>query len=126
MTELRELDWNQSLLLELFPDKFSQIDNLLPTQLTLKGGRRVKVHYQLEQAPWIESRLQDFFGMKQGPTILNGKLPLTLHLLAPNQRAVQVTTDLTGFWERTYPELRHALSRRYPRHSWPENPLLLV
>jgi ATP-dependent helicase HrpB len=67
--------------------------------------------------------LQDFFGMTEGPRIAGGRVPLVLHLLAPNQRPVQVTTDLAGFWRRTYPQVRRELSRKYPRHAWPENPL---
>lgn len=123
LSELKELDWESVLLFEFFSENRSKAEMLFPSQISLTPKRRVKIHYPLNQAPWIESRLQDFFGMKKGPAILQGKLPLTLHLLAPNQRAVQVTTDLQGFWQRTYPELRTALSRRYPRHFWPENPL---
>jgi ATP-dependent helicase HrpB len=83
----------------------------------------VKIHYEAGRPPWIESRLQDFFGLAQGPAVAGGRVPLVLHLLAPNGRAVQVTTDLAGFWERHYPALRRELGRRYPRHSWPEDPL---
>jgi len=61
--------------------------------------------------------------VKEGPCIADGAVPLVLHLLAPNNRALQVTTDLAGFWQRTYRELRPALSRRYPKHLWPEDPL---
>ncbi|MGK5083821.1 ATP-dependent helicase HrpB [Bdellovibrionota bacterium FG-1] len=120
LSELSEMDWRTQVL-SGFPS-FSpyQLDELAPAQVTLASGRKPQVHYRFNQAPWIESRLQDFFGMKQGPALLQGRLPLTLHLLAPNGRAVQVTTDLAGFWQRVYPELRPALSRRYPRHSWPE------
>ncbi|MGE3673434.1 MAG: ATP-dependent helicase C-terminal domain-containing protein, partial [Polyangiaceae bacterium] len=57
----------------------------------------------------------------QTPSIAGGRVPLTLHLLAPNRRAIQVTQDLAGFWQRAYPELRRQLSRRYPRHEWPED-----
>ena len=96
-----------------------------PETVTLARGRKVSVNYEDTQAPWIESRIQDFFGLKDGPTILNGRVPLTLHLLAPNRRAVQVTADLAGFWKRHYPEIRRELGRRYPRHSWPEDPLAL-
>jgi ATP-dependent helicase HrpB len=78
------------------------------------------VHYESDRPPWVESRLQDFFGMTTGPTIAG--VPLVLHLLAPNQRAVQVTTDLAGFWSRHYPDLRRTLMRRYPKHAWPEDP----
>jgi ATP-dependent helicase HrpB len=59
--------------------------------------------------------------MTRGPALCKGRLPLTLHLLAPNYRAVQVTTDLDGFWERHYSGIRRELCRRYPRHSWPED-----
>ncbi len=94
-----------------------------PDRIALPGGRPIKVQYPLGQAPFVASRLQDFFGMAAGPTLARGRVPLTLHLLAPNQRAVQVTSDLAGFWSRHYPAIRRELGRRYPRHSWPEDPL---
>ena len=70
----------------------------------------------------IGSRLQDFFGMGESPRVGNGKVPVVVQLLAPNNRPVQTTTDLAGFWQRLYPQLRKELGRRYPRHKWPENP----
>jgi ATP-dependent helicase HrpB len=60
--------------------------------------------------------------MMESPRIANGSVPLVVHLLAPNQRPVQMTSDLAGFWDRLYPQLRRELGRRYPRHAWPENP----
>ena len=60
--------------------------------------------------------------MVDGPRLAGGKVPLVIHLLAPNQRAVQVTSDLAGFWDRHYPTIRKELSRKYPRHAWPEDP----
>jgi ATP-dependent helicase HrpB len=98
------------------------LSNHAPERVTLPGGRAVKVHYEPGKPPWVESRLQDFFGMAQGPSVGAGRVPLVLHLLAPNMRAVQVTTDLAGFWERHYPAIRKELCRKYPRHSWPEDP----
>lgn len=95
----------------------------LPEHITLPGGRRTRVHYASGQPPWVESRLQDFFGMTDGPKLAAGRLPLVIHLLAPNQRAVQVTTDLRGFWAKHYPAIRRELMRKYPRHAWPEDPL---
>jgi ATP-dependent helicase HrpB len=92
-----------------------------PPRLRLPGGREVAIHYESGKGPWIESRLQDFFGMTKTPTICRGRLPLTIHLLAPNYRAVQVTTDLDGFWTRHYATIRKELMRRYPRHDWPED-----
>ncbi len=91
-----------------------------PDHFTLPGGRKLPIHYEPGRTPWIASLLQDFFGMKTTPAICAGRLPLTIHLLAPNRRPVQVTQDLAGFWERHYPDLRRQLQRRYPKHRWPE------
>jgi len=99
------------------------IDRLAPTHVAL-NRRRVAIHYELDRPPWIASRMQDFFGLARGPSIAN--VPLVLHLLAPNQRPVQVTQDLAGFWIKHYPALRRELSRRYPRHAWPEDPTTLI
>jgi ATP-dependent helicase HrpB len=93
----------------------------VPERIRLASGRMVPVHYETGKPPWIESRLQDFFGTPAGPTICKGRVPVTLHLLAPNQRAVQVTTDLANFWRQHYPSIRRELCRRYPRHAWPED-----
>jgi ATP-dependent helicase HrpB len=95
------------------------LDAWAPETFQLPKGRPAKVHYDGD-SPWLESRLQDFWGLKKTPSIAGGSVPLVLHLLAPNMRAVQVTRDLAGFWERAYKELRPALSRRYPKHHWPE------
>jgi ATP-dependent helicase HrpB len=81
----------------------------------------VPVHYDTGDTPWIESRLQDFFGTRSVPAVGGGRVALTVHLLAPNGRAVQVTRDLAGFWTQHYPSLRRQLSRRYPKHAWPED-----
>jgi len=98
------------------------LDKMAPEFVAIAGRRRVRVNYETGKPPWIESRLQDFFGMETGPVIAGGRVPLVLHLLAPNHRPVQVTTDLAGFWQRVYPQVRKELSRRYPRHAWPEDP----
>lgn len=119
--DLRALDLREALLAFALGPRRHLLDEQLPPRLTLPGGRRVPIHYETGQPPWIEARIQDFFGMTQTPTLLGGRLPLTLHLLAPNQRAVQVTQDLAGFWERHYPPLRRELGRRYPKHAWPED-----
>lgn len=96
----------------------ARIDDLAPERVTLASGRSVRIEYEPGKPPWTESYLQDFFGTKKNPHA--GRVPIVLHLLAPNRRAVQVTTDLTGFWERHYPTIRKELMRKYPRHAWPE------
>ena len=98
------------------------LEEIAPGRVRLPGGREVKVHYEPDAPPWIQSRLQDFFGMKQAPAVARGGVPVVVRLLAPNQRPVQMTTDLAGFWERLYPQVRRELMRRYPKHKWPENP----
>lgn len=119
--ELEGGDFLNALQGRLGPDLLHQLERHLPERIPLPGGRRVRIRYEEGRPPWIASRLQDFFGMREGPVLLGGRLPLTLHLLAPNQRPVQVTQDLAGFWERHYPSLRRELSRRYPKHAWPED-----
>jgi len=99
-----------------------RLNEIAPARIRLQNGRQTKVHYERGKPPWIASRLQDFFGMRNTPRIGPERTPVVLHLLAPNQRAVQTTTDLAGFWERLYPQVRRELMRRYPRHSWPERP----
>jgi ATP-dependent helicase HrpB len=98
------------------------LDEIAPERIRLPSGRHARVHYVDGQTPWVGSRLQDFFGLRDTPRIARGQVNLVVHLLAPSQRPVQTTQDLAGFWERLYPQLRKELSRRYPRHSWPEDP----
>ncbi len=121
--ELRDAGLPAVLLGRLPPATRPLLERLAPERVALPSGRSVRVEYAGDgKPPWIESRLQDFFGMRQGPAVAGGKVPLVLHLLAPSQRPVQVTTDLSGFWDRHYPAIRRELSRRYPRHAWPEDP----
>ena len=98
------------------------LNQVAPSRVRLPSGRQAKIHYEPDKSPWVASRLQDFFGLRETPRIANGKVPLVIHLLAPNQRPVQTTSDLAGFWQRLYPQVRRELSRRYPKHAWPENP----
>jgi ATP-dependent helicase HrpB len=100
------------------------LEKMAPARIQLGARRALRVNYVAGQTPWIASRIQDFFGMSESPTVGGGRVPLVLHLLAPNQRPVQITTDLKGFWQRHYPQVRRELGRRYPRHSWPENPMI--
>jgi ATP-dependent helicase HrpB len=121
--ELRDGSLSDAVRAAIGHAKLARLDELAPEHVTLAGGRRVKVHYEREHAPWIESRLQDFFGSADTPRIADGRVALVLHLLTPGGRDAQVTTDLAGFWTRTYPSVRSELMRRYPRHFWPTDPL---
>ena len=119
--ELREVGIATRIEMNLSSSLRAALTRDAPTHCVLPGGRRVAIQYPVDQAPWIESRLQDFFGMSEGPTVARGRVPLTLHLLAPNARAMQVTGDLRSFWKQHYPAIRRELQRRYPRHAWPED-----
>ena len=119
--ELRKAELMAEVQGRLSPQQRQMVETSAPEKIRLPGGRALKVHYEPGREPWVESRLQDFFGMASGPALAQGRVPLVLHLLAPNGRPVQVTTDLAGFWERTYPTLRKELARRYPKHAWPED-----
>jgi ATP-dependent helicase HrpB len=123
--ELRKLGLLDLLDAQL-GDARALVDWLAPTHLKLPRRGRAPIHYELDQPPWIASRMQDFFGLARAPTIGDGRVPLVIHLLAPNQRPVQVTTDLPGFWVKHYPGLRKQLMRRYPKHAWPEDPTQLI
>ncbi|HEY1950562.1 MAG TPA: ATP-dependent helicase C-terminal domain-containing protein [Bryobacteraceae bacterium] len=111
-------------LLAILRGKLSMraIEEIAPTHVQLPKGRRAKIEYHEGRPPSVASRLQDFFGMKESPTVARGAVPLVVQLLAPNQRPVQVTTDLVSFWKNLYPQVRRELSRRYPKHAWPEVP----
>lgn len=120
-SELRETGLASRIVAGLPPQVRARLAADAPLAVTLPGGRTVPIHYEADQPPWIASRLQDFFGMARGPAVAGGRVPLTLHLLAPNGRDVQVTRDLDSFWRQHYPALRRELGRRYPRHAWPED-----
>jgi ATP-dependent helicase HrpB len=127
-SELRDAarrgELTEALRRRLTPEQTRLLASAAPDRVALAGGRQLKVNYARGgRDPWAASRLQDFFGMREGPRVAGGRVPLVLHLLAPNHRPVQVTTDLAGFWQRHYPQTRRELSRRYPRHSWPLDPL---
>jgi ATP-dependent helicase HrpB len=117
--ELAQASLPEALLAQLTSRQKELLQRETSERITLPGGRKVQVHYEPGKPPWIESALQDFIGMIATPALCAGRVPLTVHLLAPNRRPVQITQDLPGFWERHYPTLRRQLQRRYPKHFWP-------
>ncbi len=110
-------------LLQLYlPEAIRKIFSQLPDFLTLPSGRTVHIDYVSEKAPMISAKIQDFYGLKETPTLLDSKLPLTLQLLAPSLRPTQITQNLKLFWEKSYFEIRKELRARYPKQQWPDNP----
>ena len=101
----------------------ARLDMLAPTHITVPTGSRIPVDYSDPSAPVLAVRLQELFGLAETPAVGGGRVPLTLHLLSPAGRPVQVTRDLGGFWKSSYFEVRKDLRGRYPKHAWPEDPL---
>lgn len=122
--DLRRLDL-ASILWNIIPYDLQQtIDRLAPTHIEVPTGSRIRVDYRPGAvAPVLSVRLQECFGMQQTPTVDDGRVPVLMELLSPGYKPVQLTQDLPHFWQTTYFDVRKELRRRYPKHSWPENPL---
>lgn len=94
----------------------------VPARIKVPSGSRIRVKYGLDEPPVLAVRIQEVFGWTDTPRVARGQVAVLMHLLAPNYRPAQVTDDLGGFWERTYPEVRKELRARYSKHPWPEDP----
>jgi ATP-dependent helicase HrpB len=122
-TDVQALDPGAMLLEMLDWRQRHALDELAPTHLVVPTGSRIRVDYGDPRAPALPVRLQELFGLAQTPRIGGGTVPITLHLLSPARRPVQVTQDLAGFWRSSYFDVRKELRGRYPKHAWPEDPL---
>ena len=98
------------------------LDAQAPESLTVPSGQQRRLDYGPDESPVLAVKLQELFGLADTPRIGGGRIAVTLHLLSPAGRPIQVTQDLKGFWERTYPEVKKELKGRYPRHPWPDDP----
>lgn len=121
-SELTAMPLSVHIREQLSSDAIALLDSVAPESIRLPSGRTVAVHYEADKPPWVSAFLQNFFGTATTPRIGRFQLPVVVHLLAPNSRPVQVTDSLERFWRETYPQLRPEYARRYPRHSWPEDP----
>jgi ATP-dependent helicase HrpB len=99
-------------------DQQALLDKHAPERFSFSNGRTPKVHYASEGSPYIAARIQDLFGIKTTPKIAMNRVPLVVHILAPDMRAVQVTQDLVSFWREQYPKVKKELQRKYPKHEW--------
>lgn len=106
-----QFDWEQK----------KRLDAQVPTHVEVPSGSRIPIGYA-DDAPILAVRLQEMFGLAETPTVANGRVALTLHLLSPARRPVQVTRDLKSFWKNGYPEVKRDLKGRYPKHHWPDDP----
>lgn len=122
--QLQELNFKTILLSMLSWEEQQQLETLTPSHLRVPSGSSVKLEYPKDKQPMLSVRLQEVFGLFETPTICNNQTRVVLHLLSPARRPIQVTSDLQSFWKNTYPEVRKELAGRYPKHYWPEDPLV--
>jgi ATP-dependent helicase HrpB len=122
LDDVARSNWLGMLQARVGHELVAEIERLAPQALELANGRRVKLTYDAGGPPVVAARIQDLFGVRETPRVAGGRVPVLLHLLGPNHRPQQVTSDLAGFWTRTYPQVRQELRRRYPKHAWPEDP----
>ncbi|WP_312973072.1 ATP-dependent helicase HrpB [Atlantibacter sp.] len=106
------LEWSQR----------QRLDSALPTHYTVPTGSRIAVRYHQENPPALAVRMQEMFGEAVTPAIAEGRIPLTLELLSPAQRPLQITRDLSAFWKGSYREVQKEMKGRYPKHVWPDDP----
>jgi ATP-dependent helicase HrpB len=121
--DLERVDLAEPLLALLPWEKRARLDELAPERFTVPSGSSIAIDYADPAAPVLAVRLQEVFGLMDTPRIGGGRVPVTLHLLSPAYRPVQVTRDLASFWRTGYFEVRKDLRGRYPKHHWPEDPL---
>lgn len=121
-SDLQKLPMLQLLEGKLSWKQKQELDEQVPTHMVVPSGSRIPVDYSDPESPVLAVRLQELFGMKDTPRLARGRLPVTLHLLSPSQRPVQVTRDLRSFWESAYFEVKKDLKGRYPKHYWPDDP----
>lgn len=105
-------DWNT----------LQRIDREAPVRILVPSGLERSIEYQEGSAPVLAVKLQELFGLAETPRIAGGRVPLTLHLLSPGGKPLQITQDLRSFWQNTYPEVKKEMKGRYPRHPWPDDP----
>ena len=120
---LQRLPLGEALLARLSGAQRRALPELAPREIGVPSGSRIRVDYTEEGGPSLAVRLQEVFGLAVTPRIGAGAVPVTLKLLSPARRPVQVTRDLAGFWKSSYHEVRKEMRGRYPRHHWPEDPL---
>jgi ATP-dependent helicase HrpB len=123
LEELRGPGMEEILLCIVPWERRGSLNELAPTHLEVPSGSRIAIDYSQPAQPVLAARLQELFGMTETPRLAAGRVPVTIHLLSPARRPVQVTRDLASFWKSGYFEVRKELKGRYPKHYWPDDPL---
>jgi len=123
LLDVRNGPWLDALKSQLSYDQLRTVEKEAPDRLEVPSSSHIRIDYEEGRPPILAARIQELFGLKETPRLARGRVKVLLHLLAPNNRPQQVTDDLASFWKNGYPLVRKELRSRYPRHSWPEDPL---
>ncbi|BEH10167.1 MULTISPECIES: ATP-dependent helicase HrpB [Geobacter] len=122
LADLASIDLLTPLKALLSWDQLRRLDEGAPTHLTVPSGSRISLAYDAEGAPTLAVKLQEMFGCADTPAVAWGRVPVVVHLLSPAGRPLQVTSDLRGFWNGAYQEVKKEMRGRYPKHPWPDDP----
>jgi ATP-dependent helicase HrpB len=122
LAQLGSEELGQALRARLDHAQRQALERFAPPSLRVPSGMERRIDYAEDAAPVLAVKLQELFGLADTPRLANGRVPVLLHLLSPGGRPLQVTQDLRGFWERTYPEVKKEMKGRYPKHPWPDDP----
>jgi ATP-dependent helicase HrpB len=122
LTEVKNGAWLDWLRSKLTADQLNTVEREAPARIVVPSGSSIKLQYAIGKAPILAVKIQEVFSMKSTPRIAKGRVPILLHLLSPAMRPQQITDDLESFWANGYPEVKKELRRRYPKHSWPDDP----
>jgi ATP-dependent helicase HrpB len=123
LAEVRNGPWLDVLKGRLTHEQLRTVEAEAPERIAVPSGSAIRIEYEEGRPPVLAARIQEMFGLAETPRVARGRVKVLLHLLAPNHRAQQVTDDLASFWKNGYPLVRKELRARYPKHSWPEDPL---
>ena len=123
LADVRTGPWLDFLKGQLTYPQSQAVENEAPERLAVPSGSLIQIAYEEGRPPVLAARIQELFGLTETPRVARGRVKVLLHLLAPNYRPQQVTDDLASFWKNGYPLVRKELRARYPKHSWPDDPI---
>ena len=125
ISDFKKIDLTSIIKSSYSYEQIQLLEREAPERWEVPSGSKIKLDYKKDEI-LLSVKIQELFGLMETPKIARGKVTLTLQLLSPSQRPIQITKDLVGFWDRTYIEVKKELAGRYPRHPWPDNPRLAV
>lgn len=123
LQHLKSLDMLTILKAQLDWSVLQAMDKRVPSHFTVPSGSSIRIDYTDPTAPVLPVKLQEMFGATETPSIIDGTIALSIHLLSPAGRPLQITQDLQAFWSNAYPQVKAEMKGRYPKHPWPDNPL---